>query len=244
MINYFNFNGKDSRDFGIMVRDKSTYKKPERDKEFISVPGRSGDIIVDNGRYKNFDMSYGITLFSPEITNDTNENLDLAYASYDLKNWLSADDSYYRLFDSYDPFYFFEACLTGEIYFETFSTHIAKTELSFNCKPYRYRFDGENMISFEKTGVLVNPEIHNSLPYFKIYGNGDLTLHVNGQQCTIYGVSTYVEIDSDIMNTFKGVENWNGRFSGAYPELQVGKNSIAVSGDANLIQVIPRWRTI
>lgn len=244
MINYFNYNGKDSRDFGILIRYKKTYNKPARDISFVSVSGRSGDIIIDNGKYNNGDFAYGITLFAPESNSGDNENTDLAYATYDLRNWMSADNTYYKLFDSYDPHYYVKACLTKGIDFDTVNSHIAKTELEFTCKPYRYRFDGDNTEILGKTGSLYNTEIHSSLPYIKIYGSGDLALHINGQQSKFYDVSSYIEIDSDMMNVFKGLTNLNDKFSGVFPELQPGINQISVSGDATKIEIIPRWRTI
>ena len=54
----FWYNGHCCRDFGIYVSGENTFNGPERDYELVSIPGRSGDLIRDNKRYKNITVSY------------------------------------------------------------------------------------------------------------------------------------------------------------------------------------------
>ena len=53
MINYFTFDGKTSTDFGMYISGSGTYNAPERDVTTYNIPGRNGDLIVDNGRFLN-----------------------------------------------------------------------------------------------------------------------------------------------------------------------------------------------
>ena len=131
MLNYFKFNGGDSRDYGVLIRNKKTYNQAEKDITFEPVAGRSGDIVIDNGRYNNVEMGYGVTLFAPTLDEkNINQNINLAYSTQDLKDWLIADGNYYKLTDCYDPDYYRMACYSGGMEFETFTTNIAKTDIN------------------------------------------------------------------------------------------------------------------
>ena len=52
----FTFAGRSSKDFGIYLSGSGVFNAPERDVETISIPGRSGDLILDNGRFKNISV--------------------------------------------------------------------------------------------------------------------------------------------------------------------------------------------
>ena len=44
--------------YGIVVDGADTWAKPERDREAVHVPGRSGDLIHDNGSWHNVEIEY------------------------------------------------------------------------------------------------------------------------------------------------------------------------------------------
>ena len=52
------FGGVDSSEYGIYITGEAVYNAPERDVEFIEVPGRNGSIAMDKGRYKNITVTY------------------------------------------------------------------------------------------------------------------------------------------------------------------------------------------
>lgn len=57
----FTFNGQAASDFGLLVSDKDIYFAPARDVSFVSVPGRNGDVLIDNNRYENINVSYTVS---------------------------------------------------------------------------------------------------------------------------------------------------------------------------------------
>lgn len=249
MINYFNFNGKDSRDYGVLIRNKKTYNQAEKDITFEPVAGRSGDIVIDNGRYNNIKMGYGVTLFAPTLDKkNTNQNMNLAYSTQDLKDWLIADGNYYKLTDCYDPDYYRMACYSGGMEFETFTTNIAKTDIIFNCKPYKYRNDGNSLIEVSDGESIFNPEAHKSLPYIKIYSiteTGNVVLRLNDQTIYLSQVDEYIEIDSEMQNAFKGLTPQNNLLKSTnYPILLPGINRVNYVSNVAKVEIIPRWRTI
>ena len=248
MLNYFKYNGGDSRDYGVLIRNKQTYNQAEKDITFEPVAGKSGDIVIDNGRYNNIEIGYGVTLFAPTFNDmSVNQNLNLAYATQDLKDWLISDGNYHKLTDCYDPDYYRMACYTGGMEFETFTTNIAKTDIIFNCKPHKYRHDGEDLIEVSHGEIIYNPEAHESLPYIKIYPQktGAVILGIKNQTINLSEVEGYIEIDSEMQNVYKGLTPQNNLLkSTGYPILASGFNTINFVSNVAKVEIIPRWRTI
>lgn len=249
MLNYFKFNGGDSRDYGVLIRNKKTYNQAEKDITFEPVAGRSGDIVIDNGRYNNIEMGYGVTLFAPTLDEkNINQNINLAYSTQDLKDWLIADGNYYKLTDCYDPDYYRMACYSGGMEFETFTTNIAKTDIIFNCKPYKYRNDGNSLIEISHGESIYNPEAHESLLYIKIYSmnkTGNVMVGINGQTIYLSQVDEYVEIDSEMQNVYKDLTPQNNLLkSTGFPTLSPGNNKINYIANVAKVEIIPKWRTI
>ena len=59
-MNYFIYGGRSSEELGLLITGK-VFGSPERDVEYITIPGRSGDLMVDNNRYRNYTISYDIS---------------------------------------------------------------------------------------------------------------------------------------------------------------------------------------
>lgn len=244
-INWINFRGEDSRDYGILIGKNNFSARAERDVESVSVPGRDGDVIIDNGKFKNVQISCELSLFSEE--NSIFSNSDNFYYSWDeAAEWLKSDGNYYRLHSSYDTEHYRLACLSQGIEADN-SQHwsVGKTKVSFNCKPYRYRFDGDTIHEItELNSILINPEKYDSLPYIKITGSGTIVLIIGLNSFTFNNVSGYIECDSENMTVYKGTTNLSNQFVGSYfPKLKPGRNQIAWSGTVSKIEIKPRWRT-
>lgn len=142
--------------------------------------GRNGDIVTDNKRFKNIDATYKVAAasdtFSPEQT------------ARKIKHWLQGEAGYFVLSDTYDPNYFRYACYYGKIDIENKLRLLGKATLKFNCKPFRYRIDGQREIRMTETGRIYNPEDWESAPYIKIVGSGDITLSINDASFAFRGI--------------------------------------------------------
>lgn len=92
MIHYLTFAGKSSRDFGVFISGAKTFGSGTRDFEQISIPGRNGDLLFDNGRFKNVKVSY-----EAYIVRDFNTNYNA------FNSWLMSQKGYARLEDTYQP---------------------------------------------------------------------------------------------------------------------------------------------
>ena len=238
MINYFVFKGKSSLDFGLFIKaERAPYSAPAARGEAQQVPGRNGDIFIPDGSYENLPIPYPCFFKGkPNLAESTDR----------LKAWLSSDSGHYhRLEDSFNPDYYRIAYYSGGITVTDSLNRIGEAELTFSAKPMKYSKLGEFPVTLQKTDTIYNPEAFKSLPYIQIIGSGDITLSIGGQAWNFKGVDEYIEIDSEMMNAFKGTSLQNSKMSGEeFPVLLPGVNNIVCTGNVSKIKVIPRWCTL
>lgn len=230
------FKGRSSLDFNLMISNKSSYNAPERDVTVTSIAGRNGDLITDNGRYLNIKISYELTL----IISDHRPFRELVS---NIKEWLLSESRYFELWDCYDDRYYRLGAYSGGLDIEEELQAVGAFTAEFNCKPFRYSFDGQKTVSITQSkAVLLNPEPYESKPYIKINGNGDINLYINNQSFYFTQVSGYIEIDSELMCAYKGTELQNSKMkTAAFPIFSPGSNNISYSGDVTKIEIVPRW---
>ena len=235
-LQYITFNSHNSLDYGLYVKNKDTFKSPRRDIEYISVPGRNGDLIVDNGRYENVEITYDLA-----FVNDTTDDFDDAVKT--IKNWLYTPQGYFKLSDSYDSSYYRMASLSSGVDLKQQLNDFGNLSITFNCKPFKYAFIGDGKITITAaSGSVLNPEIYSSLPYMKITGSGACGVVINNKAYTFSSVDEYVEIDSEMMSVFKGSTLKNNTFTtNSFPVLKAGVNTIALSNTITKLEIIPRW---
>lgn len=133
------FGGIDCDDFGVWISGSDTYGSPERDSEHVAVPGRNGDLIIDNGRWKNKIVTYP-AFFEKQFPERMRA----------FREAISRKIGYQRLEDSYHPDEFRMAELINGINPSdtTQFNRGGNFELSFNCKPQRFLKSGEDPLVF------------------------------------------------------------------------------------------------
>lgn len=236
---FFYFKDHSSLEFCLFIQEKGTFKGAARDVTYTSIAGRSGDLITDNGRYKNVSIPYTLTLLNTSPHSFT----ELTRL---IKNWLYlGEQGYFKLWDTYDKEYYRLASLSDEVNIEQELRELGSLSLSFNCKPYKYSFEGEKTITLTKAGKIFNAEAFESKPYIKIFGNGNATLYINNNAFKFTNINEYLEVDSELMNTYKGITPANNQKKGAdFPAFQPGYNNISWSGNITRLEIVPRWCTL
>ncbi len=235
ILPYLVYKEQSSLDFGLVIAQKNSYIGAQRDVTYTSVPGRDGDLIIDNGRYKNTNVKYKLSLINRKPYN-------FGDLSRLIKVWLLAEQGYFKLWDLYDERYFRLASYSNEANIEQELKQVGTLSLTFNAKPFKYSFEGQKPVIIDKPQALYNAEAFPSKPYIKITGSGDITLNINNDKFDFKGVDEFIEIDSEIMNAFKGTEPQNGKMSAdGFPALYSGDNNISWSGDVERLEIIPRW---
>lgn len=244
-MSYFTYNGRSSAEFGLHIEKKDVFSAPEYDAEFISIPGRSGDIINPNRRFSNIKVTYTVFLARKNTA-------ALADVLRNIKGWLySEPDRYHEITDSYDAEYFRYGVISGNLDIEEQLNKIGCFTVTFNCKPFKYSYEGQQTIVEGNPRLTVtNPTAFDSKPYIKIYGSGTVRLMIQpeGQGTSVWvlsGVDEYIEIDSELMNCFKDTVLKNDTVTGeGFPVLKPGENSIACAGNVRRVEVVPRWRCL
>ena len=241
----FTYNGKCSADFGLHIEKKDVFSAPEYAAEFISIPGRSGDIINPNRRFANIKVSYTVFLARKNVA-------ALAAVLRDIKGWLySEPDRYHELTDSYDAEYFRYGVISGNLDIEEQLNKVGSFTVTFNCKPYKYSLAGQETVSADSSELTIaNPTAFESRPYMKIYGSGlfRLVVQPEGEGASLWTISEVdecIEIDSELMNCFKDTTLKNDTVTGdGFPMLKPGTTTIACAGNVQRIEVIPRWQCL
>lgn len=235
MMNFFVYDGKNSQDLGLLISGEKTYNSPSRDVTTVSIPGRSGDLIIDNRRYNNVEISYTVS-FRKDVPEKTRA----------LKAWLLSNAGYRRLEDTYQPEYFRLAAISNATAFEISINRYGTAELIFNCNPFLFSKDGEQTVSIPASGGRIyNPEYFESQPIITVYGNGNGVLSVNNINYNLSDIDGYVTINSDVGLVYKGTENKNSTVNFIeFPTLQVGENIIDWTGGITKVEIIPRWCTL
>ena len=231
---YFYYKGINSLDEQLYIQSKNTYAGAARDVSFISVPGRDGDLMVDNKRFKNVDISYKVAALDGIY--------DIPEIAHRVKSWLSSDLGYYELIDSYNPDYYRLAAYVDAYDLKQELKYYGTSTVKFKCKPFRYRLDGKAPVILSVAGSMRNPEAFSSKPYIKITGSGNITLTVNTKPYEFKNVDGYIEIDSEMMNAYKGATSQNSKMvTHEFPELSAGDNSVSWTGTVTSVEIIPRW---
>lgn len=228
--------------FGLYINGAGVYNSPEKDLEYVSIPGRSGDLIYDNKRLKNIEITYpACFMLNNFATNFSN-----------LKNALHSYKGYFRLSDDYNPGYFRLASLAEEIDVSKIDwvDGAGSFDLKFNCKPqlfkssaYKYAFGGEVTVRNGESTTIMNElaiELPNGAiiykagrpasPTIRAYGSGSFT--INDVTVTIAAHSqSYIDIDCELMDCFIGSTNMNQYVTlSKFPILDKRSNTVSVSG--------------
>lgn len=234
------FNGRASLDYGIHVEHPPDYQMPERDYEVVHIPGRNGDLIIDNGSYQNVTRSYEVSFA------DMGRIKPFTTMANAVAEWIHSASGYARLEDTYEPEYYRMAMYMDEVEIENIVQHAGRATVEFNCKPQRFLKSGEETKKMTASGILNNPTNFTAKPCITVYGNGSGTVIVGGYIVSISEIGGYLVIDSDIQDAYRQTVNCNNNVTlgNGFPVLRSGENKISWTGGVSYVEVIPRWWTL
>ncbi len=225
------FDGVDLGDFGAMVAGGTVFEAPERVYDTVSVPGRSGDLLIDRGRWANLIREYTVLLRG-----------DVPEKAARMRSFLGTRRGYKRLEDSLHPEEYYSAVFRGGLNSDLDGVSAVRYKLTFERKPQRWLKSGEAARSFTAAGVLVNPEETEAKPLIRVYGNGTVT--VGGASCTVASNPGFVDIDCELQDAFMGAVNCNNKLTlpgGEFPVLGPGENAVTLGYGITRVDITPRW---
>ena len=236
MDDFFVFNGRSTREFGMAVAKRPTQKTPKRRRMAISIPGRNGDLHIDDGTFENTDPTYEVW-FRGELPTP-----EQAHA---VKSWLLSPKGYSRLEDKYDPNYFRLASFAGPMDIADILARYGRCKIKFDCDPRCFLKSGEFQVNLENGGFLYNPTAFTSQPLIYVYGDGEGTVRLGGVTVQINAMTTGMVLDceNELAYSMGDVpENLDGDIYAPYfPVLEPGNNRVFFTGGVTAVQIIPRW---
>lgn len=235
----FYIDGTSSATYNIYASGENAYNAAERNVESISVPGRNGDLLIDNGTFKNIDVKYPCVI-------------PYGFNANAIRSWLMSNaGGYHKITDDYDASHYRMGRYKGGIEFQPMYTNQAAAlcDITFDCKPQRFLTSGETAIVLEGTGThtIMNPTQFASKPIIRLFGNGRVTL--KGSSVTLLNTAIlppdgYVDFDCETLNA---IDNWGANRNAdisiiGNPALLAGitGNNIRLTGVSRVI-ITPRW---
>jgi len=165
-MDYFIFDGVDSRQFDAYVFDVDSHNAPAKQVNTATIPGRSGDLLLPGWRFGNVTHSYDVIIL---------RHFERNYE--ELRNFLLSREGYCRLEDSIHPDEFYTAYFASDIQPEHRTRKpYGKFRLTFTRKPQRWLKSGEQEIVLREggsavTSTVTNPTRFACYPEFHFKGN-------------------------------------------------------------------------
>ncbi|HAT4108326.1 TPA: hypothetical protein I9Z35_002869 [Clostridium perfringens] len=120
----FNFDGTLSTVHGIIVTKDNHLDKAKKNIELIKIPGRTGDLIFDDGSEENLKITI-------ECVVDGVKNKDLAAKMDAIEKWLKKDG--YKTLIFIEDNTTFKATLIGELKPKLIAANLAELTIEFSC---------------------------------------------------------------------------------------------------------------
>lgn len=234
------FNGLSSADYGIVVETFPDREWPEKVVSAYTIPGRSGDLVIDEETYSNTDRVYNVAML-------VKENSTFQAAAATISKWLHSGHGYCRLEDSYEPEIYRMAYYRENASLTSLLRQGGRASITFHCKPQRYLKDGEKITTLSASGSILNPTDYPARPLLRIYATGTGSVTINGTEIEFNTVNEYVDIDCEEQICYKGNELAGSKIefsTNEFPQLNPGDNTINFGTGIASLQITPRWYII
>lgn len=219
------------KDYGVFVSDAGIYASPEPDYTSYEIAGRNGDLHINNGRYKNVDITY-----QAFIAHEFEDRF------VPFRSAILSQEGYVRIEDDFQKDMYrlgrLKSGIEGKI---KLARGIGTFELEFDCKPQWYLKSGENETVFTENGSILNPTVFPSKPLIRVYGKGTVTVGTNVFVINAAGTE-FIEIDTDSKQANEGTANRNSNIKvNQWGSLTSGNNTITLGTGITKVTVKPRW---
>lgn len=222
---------------------------PARRYTVEQIPGRSGDLLFDDGAYDNVEQVYEVYIRKGENA------ASFQKACNEVAEMLLKPSGYQKLMDPFDPDVYRMAYFAGPTNIANILNQFGRAELVFNCKPWRYLKSGDDLVVIDiDGGTITNPTEFESEPLIRITGTdgAPITIGIGNYTITIPELVDGMIIDCELMDCYKGTTNLNSLITLSpthkFPKLVPGENNITVTGDQQYggyhVEITPRWRTL
>lgn len=245
-----------SKSYGVYITGEGVYDMPERDAELITIPGRNGALIMDNGRFNNIQVTYHCGMFGDDQTEFASN-----FASFRERLANYTVNGYQFLYDDYNTDTFRKAAYLGGLEVSPVAYGQAgEFDITFDCKPQRFLKSGNSYKEMSPSPWFINPTNWSSAPVlrFKMTGtSGTISLYADSygttQTITINNApqNTQIIVDCEIGEAYTGSlgiptasMNQYVDLGAKLPLLLGGTTRVTFSSTVVDLYIKPRWWTI
>lgn len=233
------FNGTGSEELHVFVEHFPARPIPKRRADTVTVPGRSGEILIEEDAFENVQQPYDIFLSA--------EGPGLPRPAAAVARWLCVR-GYHKLEDEYDPDVFRLARFAGPVDLENTLNHFGRARIVFDCEPQRYLKNAALPLALTNGQALYNPTANTALPLIGITGSGTGTLTVGGTTVQLdlsglFGQPLILDCREEDAYTDDGysVSNFNSAVTGNFPTLPPGASAVSWTGGVSGVKLTPRF---
>lgn len=228
------WHGISSDDVRVIVERCPNVIIPNRKQEKIAVPGRNGDLLIQQDAFDNVRQSYDVYI-SAEVQR-------LPTIAHKVAEWLCVK-GYQRLEDSYWLDTFRLASFQGGIDIANVLNRFGRATIEFDCKPQRFYKNGDFFIDMTNQQKLHNPSPFTAKPLIVVQGSGNGMI-TDGTHALVLTNCNDMTIDCDTMQVYQGTTNMNSICSGSFLELGSGDTNIMWFDGITSVKLKPRWWTL
>ena len=223
------------------LNDVFIQKMPEHRKAGMRyseyyVNGRDGALHVDEG-LSNFDLTATLVMIN-----------GLPSTRQLINAWA---DGTGKLVTSDDLTHAYEATVKQEIQWtRVLSNKIDGVQrfhdaavITWNCQPYMVEAV-DSQIEITASQSIVNPGSATALPLIEVFGSGDVSFSVNGNEISIAGMIENVPVYLDSATGYVYTEQGATEMTGDFPVFAIGTNTITLGNGVTSLLVTPHWRWI
>ena len=234
-IGYFEFLGKKSTDFGLLIDAEISFSSPQVKGEYVEIPGADGELFLGDGKLSNVSKSFPVFL----------ENSNTQIVSTQISNWLKSVSEWSELMFSGDPEYVYTALYTDEYEVSANLESYGKSILTFTLKPYKFLKSG--LAPLTSPTALNNPTTRDARPLITIKGTGNITLKIGAETLTLKSVDGGVVIDclkQTVTNLAGTAPAWDKVTSYPLPVIKPGNQVVLTTGTVTSLTIVPRYEVI
>lgn len=237
-VTSFTFNGLKSTDFNMYINAEYEIASSIPDYKTVEVPGRDGDLIIPNDRYKSFVQELPIIYLGKY--KETMRKIDKA------RQIMLGDSNWHDFLFSFDPDHIYCAAYLSSFPIKKTVTGITQT-LQFNMMPYKYLKSGQVVTQFhvgdnqkiKKEGTL------DAKPWIRITGKGSMTIDIGDSSLSLKGIDGGIIMDSEaqICSDLSGTRTQYDKMYGDFIEITgaSGNKTVSIHGDIDKFEIKPRW---
>lgn len=248
------FNGTRSSYYGVWISGEGAFDAPARSRTLLTVPGRDGNLILDNGRFENITITYPAMFTGLAESASPYGGQPLWYVLPEIKRWLMSPTGYVILTDDYNANSYRKAVFSGGLDVEpTAWAQKAKFDLTFNAMPQRWLNGGDTYIpitledlNLSETGLVSKPLIRCTVAgtgYVRITNRDSTSGTVYSNTITMTGINDTVIVDCDRQMVYSEATEtvYTSQISGSYPVIGRYRWRVYAGGDVSSVEVAPMW---